>query len=170
MQKIHQKQLDNVHATEEYVCMYPEGRSIAHLLVINVDGNGLKGVELAKNERLLGQAGYAQMLVNRFGQEIETVSKTQAVPGSDVVLSIDKELQHAVYMALEDGVKTAQAESAMAMVVDVGSGDILAAANYPSFDPNAHTKKSVQRNRVFTDRIEPDRRLSPAMGYVLDHR
>lgn len=170
--KIHQKRLDNVYATEEYVRMYPEGRSSAHLLgFTNVDGNGLEGVELAKNEHLLGQAGYAQMIVNRYGQEVETVSKTRAIPGSDVVLSIDKELQHAVYMALEDGVKTAQAESAMAMVVDVGSGDILAAANYPSFDPNTHEKKSIHmRNRVFTDRIEPGSTFKPiAMGYVLDH-
>ncbi len=171
-QKIRQQNIEHVFAMDEFTRMYPEGKSTAHLLgFTNIDGRGLEGIELEKNAQLLGQTGYAQMIVNRYGQEVETVSKTRAVPGSDVVLTIDKELQHAVYMALEDGVKSAKAESAMAIVVAVDSGDILAAVNYPSYDPNARDKQVDHlRNKVFTDRIEPGSMFKTiAMGYVLDH-
>ncbi len=171
-QSILKHNIDNLHTIDEYSRSYPEGASMSQILgFTNVDGNGLEGVELAKDKQLLGEAGYKQMIVNRYGQEVETLSKSMAVPGHDVVLTIDKELQHAVYSALQDGVAKAQAKSAVAIVVDVASGDILAAANYPSFDPNAREKQlSHAKNRVFTDLIEPGSMFKTiAMGYVLDH-
>lgn len=161
-----------VLSQEEYARVYPEGQSISQILgVTNLDGFGIEGVELAHNKQLLGEAGYKETIVNRFGQEVEVLSDTKAKSGENITLTIDKELQHSVYMALQDGVQRSSAKSGLAMVVAVESGDILAAAHYPSFDPHDRVRDLANRkSRIFTDLIEPGSTFKPiAMGYVLDN-
>ena len=161
-----------VLSQEEYARVYPEGQSISQVLgVTNLDGYGIEGIELTHNKRLLGEAGYKETIVNRFGQEVEVLSDTQAKSGENITLTIDKELQHSVFMALQDGVQRSSAKSGLAMVVAVESGDILAAAHYPSFDPHDRVRDLAHRkSRIFTDLIEPGSTFKPiAMGYVLDN-
>jgi cell division protein FtsI (penicillin-binding protein 3) len=157
--KIKTLAVPGVYLQDEYKRFYPEGEIAAHLIgFTNVDDKGQEGLELAYNQWLAGLPGKKLVIKDRLGRVISDVRKIQEQkPGGDLVLSIDKRIQYLAYRELMEGVQKNVAASGSVIVMDVKTGEILAMANLPSFNPNnrpAHGS-DVYRNRALTDTFEP---------------
>ncbi|RLM49153.1 penicillin-binding protein 2, partial [Halobellus sp. Atlit-31R] len=126
-----------VGATEGFRRVYPQGAMASHIVgFTGRDGRGLEGIELADQAALEGRSGYRRVIRDRLGNIVQDegwLSRPRV--GRDSVLSIDSKLQYAAYKALQDAVATFAARAGSAIVVDVRSGEILALANYPAYDP-----------------------------------
>lgn len=130
----------------------------------NVEDVGQEGVELAKNAVLSGQAGSRRVIRDRLGRVVEDVGATREPHhGSDLALSIDSKVQYLAFNAVREAVDEHRARAGAAVVIDVRSGEILALANWPTFDPNRREKLSGAqlRNRVLTDTFEPGSTMKP---------
>ncbi|MFJ9148928.1 peptidoglycan D,D-transpeptidase FtsI family protein [Streptomyces sp. NPDC102270] len=139
--------------------VYPNGDLAAGILGwVNADGKGGGGVEQQLNSLLAGKDGkvrYAQS----GGRQVPTVGSTEtpAVPGSDVELTIDRDIQWAAQQAITDQVKESKADRGYVIVQDTRTGEVLAMANSPGFDPNDLSKaRSVNMgNAALQDAYEP---------------
>jgi cell division protein FtsI (penicillin-binding protein 3) len=139
--------------------VYPNGELAAGILGwVNTDGKGGGGVEQQLNSLLAGKDGkvrYAQA----GGRQVPTVGSTEtpAVPGSDVELTIDRDIQWAAQQAISDQVKKSKADRGYVIVQDTRTGQVLAMANSPGFDPNDLSKaRSVNMgNAALQDAYEP---------------
>lgn len=157
--KIKALHLTGIYLQEEYRRYYPEGEASAHVLgFTNIDDHGQEGIELAYNDWLAGVAGKKWALKDRLGRvinDVQTVSEQK--PGHDLILSIDRRIQYLAYRELLIGTRENDAKSASAIVLDVNTGEILAMANVPSFNPNNRKgyRADVFRNRAITDIFEP---------------
>lgn len=112
--------------------------------------NGVAGLELAQNKPLRGKDGQTVGLRDRFGEFLPMRSDSESTPkedGRDVVLTVDSEIQVAAYAALEPIAKAQKADSGTVVVVDPKTGDVLALATWPSFDPNDLTKFRAKSER-----------------------
>jgi cell division protein FtsI (penicillin-binding protein 3) len=152
--------LDGVYAQQEYQRYYPQGEVTAHLVGIsNVDDVGQEGLELAYDEWLRGVPGQRQVMQDRRGHIIEELNTIQtAQPGNNLELSIDFRLQNLAYRELKAEFIKRRAKSASIVVIDVTTGEVLAMANQPSYNPHnkdTMTDFSVLRNRAVTDVFEP---------------
>ncbi len=139
---------------------YPFGRYAAQLLgFTDPDNRGLAGLELQYKEALTGQDGQAllQYDARRFVSYNIDEPLIKPRPGNDLILTIDKDIQTVVENALEEGVRRTRAKSGMAVVLDPNTGQVLAMANAPGFDPNhpGGSGSFYKRNRVVTDAFEP---------------
>ena len=162
-----------VHQLPETRRFYPEGEVTGAVVgFTNLDDKGQEGIELTYNEQLSGKPGSRRVIKDRLGRVVEDIRAVSLpVNGQDIELSIDTRIQYLVYRALADSVNLNKAKSASAVVVDVKTGEILALANYPTFDPNDRStfKGFALRNRVLTDTFEPGSTLKPfTMGLALD--
>jgi len=153
--------LDLVGITSEgtTIRVYPGGVLAANLLgYVGDDGSGLSGLEYALNGSLTGTDG-TTTIEQVGGREIPTSERhtVEAVNGSTVRLTIDSDLQGVAEQALAQQVKSANAKSGEVIVMDPATGDILAMANYPTFDPNhpQKTKDVTKQNRAVSDAFEP---------------
>jgi cell division protein FtsI (penicillin-binding protein 3) len=157
--------LSGIHNHPEYRRYYPGGEVTAHVIgFTGVDDAGQEGVELAHQERLGGRPGSRRVIRDRLGRIVEDVESIRAAQhGNDLVLSIDSKIQSLAYGALKGAVERHRAKAGAIIVIDVKSGEILALANAPSFNPNNRTKLSGAqlRNRVITDLFEPGSTLKP---------
>jgi cell division protein FtsI (penicillin-binding protein 3) len=139
--------------------VYPNGELAAGILGwVNADGKGGGGVEQQLNSLLAGKDGkirYAQS----GGRQVPTVGSTEtpAVPGSDVELTIDRDIQWAAQQAITDQVKESKADRGYVIVQDTRTGQVLAMANSPGFDPNDLSKASTVNlgNAALQDAYEP---------------
>ncbi|MGC0341459.1 cell division protein FtsI (penicillin-binding protein 3) [Streptomyces sp. SLBN-8D4] len=139
--------------------VYPNGDLAAGILGwVNADGKGGGGVEQQLNSLLAGKDGkirYAQS----GGRQVPTVGSTEtpAVPGSDVELTIDRDIQWAAQQAITDQVKESKADRGYVIVQDTRTGQVLAMANSPGFDPNDLSKASTVNmgNAALQDAYEP---------------
>ncbi|RRR85037.1 penicillin-binding protein 2 [Streptomyces sp. RP5T] len=139
--------------------VYPNGDLAAGILGwVNADGKGGGGVEQQLNSLLAGKDGkirYAQS----GGRQVPTVGSTEtpAVPGSDVELTIDRDIQWAAQQAITDQVKKSKADRGYVIVQDTRTGQVLAMANSPGFDPNDLSKASSVNmgNAALQDAYEP---------------
>ncbi|WP_280857021.1 MULTISPECIES: penicillin-binding protein 2 [unclassified Streptomyces] len=139
--------------------VYPNGDLAAGILGwVNADGKGGGGVEQQLNSLLAGKDGkirYAQS----GGRQVPTVGSTEtpAVPGSDVELTIDRDIQWAAQQAITDQVKESKADRGYVIVQDTQTGQVLAMANSPGFDPNDLSKASSVNmgNAALQDAYEP---------------
>ncbi|WUB47728.1 penicillin-binding protein 2 [Streptomyces griseorubiginosus] len=139
--------------------VYPNGDLAAGILGwVNADGKGGGGVEQELNTLLAGKDGkirYAQS----GGRQVPTVGSTEtpAVPGSDVELTIDRDIQWAAQKAITDQVKESKADRGYVIVQDTRTGEVLAMANSPGFDPNDLSKASSVNmgNAALQDAYEP---------------
>lgn len=151
--------LPGLYEEAAYRRYYPEGETISQLLgVTNIDDRGQEGLELAYNEWLSGQPEKKWVIQDRLGRVIADVKQIQeAVQGKSITLSIDRRIQYLAYRSLMEGVYANQAESGSLVVLDVETGEVLALANYPSFNPNVRIKGQLSRvkNRAATDLFEP---------------
>jgi cell division protein FtsI (penicillin-binding protein 3) len=139
---------------------YPGGSLAAQVLgFVGTDGYGLEGLEAAFEESLSGSPGERRTEVSASGQEIPDGLRTdrEPRPGSDLVTTIDREMQYQAQVALRLTVKENDAKGGTIIVMDPSSGDIYAMASYPSFDPNHFAEFEVgrRRNRAVTDTWEP---------------
>ena len=139
---------------------YPNHSLAANLLGFEgIDSKGLEGVEYSFDDYLKGEAKRVRGERDARGRVMlfEDVEKTAISSGMDVVLTIDKVIQHIAERALKKAVVEAGAKSGMALVMEPETGEILAMANMPTFDPNRfHRYGSKEwRNRALADTFEP---------------
>ncbi len=148
-----------IHLQQEFRRYYPEGEVTAQLVgFTNIDDRGQEGMELAYDSWLRGEAGKKRVLVDRLGQAVSDLGIVKEVrPGHDLVLSVDKRLQYLAYRELKEAVVKYKAESGSVVILQPQTGEVLAMANYPSFNPNKRFRRGdgSQRNRAVTDLFEP---------------
>ena len=164
-EKVSALNIDGVYLQREYRRYYPAGEVTAHILgFTNVDDVGQEGLELAYNDWLLGKPGKKMVIKDRLGRAIKHVESTKvAEPGKDLALSIDRRLQYLAYRELKHAVLQYKARSASAVILDTKTGEVLAMANQPSYNPNnrRNLKSSHLRNRAVTDVFEPGSTIKP---------
>jgi cell division protein FtsI/penicillin-binding protein 2 len=136
------------------------GKTASHVLgMTDIDGVGLSGIELAMNELLTGAEATIYHCLDSAGRPTPTPACTRVVPkdGKSVVLTIDSHLQDIVEVELERAVREQEAKGGIVVVQDPWTGEILAMANWPTFDPDRPSLYSVasQKNRAVTDQFEP---------------
>jgi cell division protein FtsI (penicillin-binding protein 3) len=157
--------LKGIHQRTEFKRYYPEGETFAHLLgFTNIEERGQEGVELALEPSLAGKPGSRRVIKDRLGNVIEEAELLRPpLDGRDVILSIDSKIQNAAYTALKEAMSLHKAKAAAAIVVDSYSGEVLALANLPSYNPNdrARLTGAQLRNRVMTDAFEPGSTMKP---------
>lgn len=165
--------LPGVGQDKEYRRFYPSGEMMAHVVgFTGVDDKGLEGVELAFQGQLLGHPGSRSVIKDRRGQIVEDVGSIRPPQdGKDIRLSIDAKIQYLAYSALKQAVAEHQAKAGGVVVADVKTGEILALANWPTYNPNNRERLSGAqlRNRAVTDTFEPGSTLKPfAVALALD--
>jgi len=157
--------IPGIHQLGETRRFYPEGGTMGHVVgFTDLDGRGQEGIELAYDDILSGTPGSRQVIKDRLGRIVEDVRDVHLpMDGRDLHLSIDTRIQFLVYQAIANAVQENKAQSASAVVVDVRTGEILALANYPTFDPNDRSTLTGPRlrNRILTDTFEPGSILKP---------
>ncbi len=150
---------------KEYRRFYPAADVAAHVIgFTNIDDQGQEGVELAYNSVLEGKNGAKKILRDLAGHTIENVESVRAaVPGQDLALSIDKQIQYLAYRELTAAVLGHKARSGSVVVMDAKTGEILAMVNQPSYNPNNRSdlKGDHYRNRAVTDLFEPGSTIKP---------
>jgi cell division protein FtsI (penicillin-binding protein 3) len=152
------KKVDGVTVRKQTSRLYPNHELLSQVLgFVGIDNDGLSGVEYSFNEGLKGKAVIERYSKDAKGRKIKY--KKVSVPGnsSEVVLSIDKDIQASLETFLKEGVEKYDGESGGAAVMDAETGEIWAMANYPSFDPNdvKNTKLSERRLSFVSDQLEP---------------
>ncbi|ASL46015.1 Penicillin-binding protein 2 [Burkholderia sp. AD24] len=146
---------------------YPEGESAAHVVgFTDIEDNGQEGVELAANEQLLGVPGQREVIRDRLGRVVsETRPLVPAQNGDTIHLTIDRRIQQLAYTQLKEAIARHHAEAGSVVVLDARNGEILALANYPSFDPNDRARLTGRqlRNRAVVDTFEPGSTIKPVV-------
>jgi cell division protein FtsI (penicillin-binding protein 3) len=167
-QQIAAMKLAGIHSSREFKRHYPEAATVAQLIGFSsVEDRGQEGVELAFEAALAGRAGSRHVIKDRLGRVVEDDWLREPRDGTDVVLSLDNRVQYIAFSALRQAVETHNARAAAAVVLDAQTGEVLALANWPSFDPNlrgadrARWATEALRNRVLTDTFEPGSTLKP---------
>ena len=157
--------IKGVYQRREYKRQYPEGEAAAHVVgFTNVEDRGQEGVELAFNQQLSGKNGSRRVIKDRLGRVVEDVRDVvPPVDGPDLQLSIDSKVQYFAYQKLKEAVQTHKARAGSVVVLDTQTGEVLALANYPSYNPNRRVNLSGEqlRNRVLTDSFEPGSTMKP---------
>jgi cell division protein FtsI (penicillin-binding protein 3) len=168
--------IPGIYQRTEYQRFYPEGEIAAHLVgFTNVEDEGQEGVELSMQKSLNGVPGSRRVIMDRTGRIVEDVDELAAPRnGRDLTLSIDRNIQYIAYTALEAAVEKHGAKAGAAIVVDVLTGEVLALANFPSYNPNdrSHLTGEQLRNRALTDMFEPGSIMKPftiALALDLHH-
>lgn len=163
--KIAALKIEGIHQTREYKRFYPEGEAMAHIVgFTNVEDRGQEGVELARESGLAGRAGARQVIKDRLGRVVEDIGVLKTPrDGEDIQLSIDAKIQYLAYNELKAVVDKHKAKAASAVVLDAQTGEVLALANWPTYNPNDRTRLSGEqlRNRVLTDTFEPGSMMKP---------
>ena len=164
-QSIMRLKVPGIFLERDYKRYYPAGEVSSHIAgFTDIDGAGQEGMELAFNSVLEPQAGSRQIITSLKGRTVGPVKELkEAKSGENIRLSIDLQLQHLAYKALQDMVVEVGASGGAFLVVDVASAEVLALVNQPAFNPN--NRKNLQplmlRNRVFTDEFEPGSTIKP---------
>src|SRR5690606_6028135 len=157
--------IPGVSTEREFRRFYPQGEALAHVLgFTNVDDRGQEGIELAFDDWLRGEPGAKKVIRDRRGRIVENVDLVRpAQPGRDLTLSIDRRIQYLTYRELKRAVLETGASSASAVVLDIATGEVLAMANVPSYNPNAvdGSRRDARRNRAVTDVVEPGSTMKP---------
>ncbi|MFM8900647.1 MAG: peptidoglycan D,D-transpeptidase FtsI family protein [Burkholderiales bacterium] len=154
-----------LHQVREYKRKYPEGESAAHVVgFTSVEDKGQEGIELAFENELAGRDGSRRVIKDRLGRVVEDIGESVApVDGRDIELSIDSKIQFFAYQRVRDAVAQHKAKAGSVVVLDAQSGEVLALANYPSFDPaqRRNLTGAQLRNRALTDTFEPGSTMKP---------
>ncbi len=157
--------LPGIGQDKEYRRFYPTGEMTAHMVgFTGVDDKGLEGVELAFHGQLLGQPGSRSVIKDRRGQIVEEVGSIKPPQdGQDIHLALDSKIQYLAYSHLKQAVAENNAKAGGVVVIDVRTGEIVALANWPTYNPNNREglSGSQLRNRAVTDTFEPGSTLKP---------
>ncbi len=150
--------VSGIYLQREYKRYYPAGEVTAHLVgFTGIDDQGQEGFELTMNETLSGKSGSRKVIKDRAGHIIEDLEAVK-VPqdGHDVTLSIDRRIQYLAYRELAKAVDKFKAKAGAAIVLDAKTGEVLAMANVPTYNPNNPVNiQGKSRNRAITDTFEP---------------
>ncbi|MDF7667127.1 peptidoglycan glycosyltransferase FtsI [Orbaceae bacterium ESL0727] len=147
---------------------YPAAENVAQLIgLTDIDDNGnergSEGIEKSFNKWLTGEAGQRIVRRDRVGRVVEELERTDSETADDLTLSIDERLQSLVYRELSQAVDFNKADSGTAVLIDVHTGEILAMATSPSYNPNNRSilDYNLLRNRAVTDSFEPGSTVKP---------
>jgi cell division protein FtsI (penicillin-binding protein 3) len=159
-EKIQALNLDGVGMFYEPNRHYPQGHLAGQLIgFVGRDSEGLEGLELKYNEYVRGATGSSVAERDALGRRVlvQGVEGLQIPPGSDIHLTLDTSIQHMAEKELEAAILKYRAKAGVAIVVEPRTGEVLAMANYPPFDPNHYAKQTAEqrRNRAVTDSFEP---------------
>ncbi len=165
--------IPGIHLRKEYKRHYPEGETLAHVVgFTNVEDVGQEGIELAQEKALAGRLGSRRVIRDRLGRIIEDVGiLREPQDGHDLQLAIDSKVQYHAFAALRDAVREHRAKAGAVVVIDVRTGEVLALANLPTYNPNQRGQLSGAqlRNRVITDTFEPGSTMKPiTLALALD--
>ncbi len=164
-ERVRALRIEGLHFSEEYRRYYLGAETTAHVVgVTNIDDRGLEGVELAFDDLLSGEHGRKVVLKDRLGATIRDLEYIAAPRlGQDIALSIDLRLQYFAYRELKDAVAGHRAASGSIVILDAGTGEILALVNSPSYNPNESLELGFagMRNRAVTDAYEPGSTIKP---------
>lgn len=155
--RINSLKLEGIYSLKEPKRSYPNGELAAHVLgFVGLDEVGLAGIEQFYDERVRGEAGKVFIETDAHRRAYSSFEAT-ARPGQSVVLTIDQVIQYRTEQALAGAVQRAQAKSGTAIVLDPRTGEILALANAPTFDPNNARNVSAEArvNQALQNIYEP---------------
>jgi cell division protein FtsI (penicillin-binding protein 3) len=168
--KIKALNIPGLFLRQEYRRYYPQAEVTAHILgMTNVDDKGQEGMELAYNATLQGQSSLRRVIKDRLGRVVEDIGVLRnPKPGQDITLSIDQRIQYSAYKNLKAAVEQFNATAGSIVVLDVKTGEVLAMANLPSYNPNQRSGKhdDSYRNRAVTDIFEPGSTAKPFTVYL----
>ncbi len=163
--KVKELEIPGIGTTNEYRRYYPEGEAMAHIVgFTNVEDKGQEGIELARETELAGKPGQRRVIVDRLGRVVDDLGDYQAPSnGKDLQLSIDSKIQSIAFDELKEAVSRHKAKAGGVVVLDAQNGEILALANWPTYNPNSRSALSGEqlRNRVLTDTFEPGSTMKP---------
>jgi cell division protein FtsI (penicillin-binding protein 3) len=163
--QIEKLKIDGIDTRKEYKRFYPQGEVMTHMVgFTNVEDVGQESMELAQQKNLVGSPGSRKVIKDRLGRIVEDVGMfKEPHDGRDLTLSVDSKLQYIAYTNIKAAVEKFHAKAGAAVVLDVHTGEVLALANWPSYNPNDRRKLTGEqlRNRVITDTFEPGSTLKP---------
>ena len=171
--KIKALNLKGIFQDREYKRQYPEGESAAHIVgFTNLEERGQEGIELAFQKELQGRDGSRAVVKDRLGRVVEDMGeRVPASNGRDIQLSIDAKVQFFAYQRIRDAVAEHRAKAGSVVVLDVQTGEVLALANWPSYNPGDRQNLLGEqlRNRALTDVFEPGSTMKPfTIGLALE--
>jgi len=164
-QRAMQLGIKGLNEENEYRRYYPGGEVIAQIVGFTGDKDvGQEGIELAQQAWLGGTPGRRRVIINRRGDIVEDVAAIRAPrEGHDLALSIDSRLQYLAFRELAAGIERTRAKAGGLCILDAKTGEILALANWPTYNPNRRDKvaRDRMRNRALTDTFEPGSTMKP---------
>jgi cell division protein FtsI (penicillin-binding protein 3) len=173
--KILKLRIAGIDTRKEYKRYYPEGEVMAHMVgFTNVEDAGQDGMELASQKTLAGVTGSRRVIKDRLGRIVEDIeSIREPHDGKDLVLSLDSKIQYIAFSQLKEAVDTHKAKAGGIVVLDAKTGEVLALANLPTYNPNNRSvlTGAQLRNRVLTDTFEPGSTMKPfAVALALENK
>ncbi len=174
--KILKLNIEGLDTRKEYKRFYPQGEVMTHLVgFTNVEDAGQESMELAQQKTLVGVPGSRRVIKDRLGHIVEDVGLSKEPhDGRDLTLSVDSKLQYVAFNHVKEAVEKFKAKAGAAVILDVRTGEVLALANWPAYNPNDRSVLTGDqlRNRVMTDTFEPGSTLKPfTVALALDtHR
>jgi cell division protein FtsI (penicillin-binding protein 3) len=163
--KVVQMNLPGVFLKREYRRYYPSAEVTAHVVGMNsVDDAGKEGIELAYQDWLSGKPGSRRVIKDRLGHVVEDMESIRAPqPGRELALSIDQRIQYLAFRELKSAIVSNEAKAGSIVVLDVNSGEVLALANWPTYNPNNRDTINLERarNRAVVNLFEPGSTLKP---------
>ena len=156
-EKIKNMNIKGIYFEKEYRRFYPQKNLASHVLGgVNIDEHGLNGVERQYDSQLFGKSGTAIILIDARRRRYQLRVLKKPVPGKSIVLTIDEIIQYIAEEELENTVKEFQADSGWIIIMNPWTGEILAMANYPSYNVNFYpTSPSLERNNCISYIYEP---------------
>ena len=159
------RRIAGVYGEDDFRRFYPAAEVTAHTVgIVNIDGCGQEGLELAYDQFLQGHEGSRQVVKDLYGNVVKQLKvNSVAKPGHDMALTLDLRLQYLAYRELKAAVSQHHAKSGAAVLLDAHSGEVLALVGQPSYNPNnrAGLKAEYMRNRAIADLIEPGSTMKP---------
>jgi cell division protein FtsI (penicillin-binding protein 3) len=157
--------IPGIQTRNEYKRFYPVGHVAAHVLgFTNVEDQGQEGIERAEQKSLGGVTGSRRVIKDRLGRIVEDVGYIrEPKDGRDLTLSIDGKIQYIAFTELQKAVEQNHAKAGGIVVLDVKTGEVLAMANMPTYNPNVRQglTGAQLRNRAMTDIYEPGSTMKP---------
>ena len=171
-ERLQNKRIKGIYFRENLRRSYPERDITSHVVgLTDIDRQGIQGTELVFQNELIGEKGSFEGIKGARNTKLEG-NRIEAIPGKDIRLTIDINIQSIAYHELNKAVEEHNAKAGSIVVIEPKSGNILGLVNYPSFDPSDRknlTDMSKLRNRATVDVFEPGSVLKPiAMTAILE--
>ena len=165
---LHALKIEGLDLKQVYKRFYPAGEITAHVIgSTDVDGRGIEGIEMNIDEQLRAVPGLKQVIRDANRRTVRNVKLIKPPRnGKTLALSIDQRIQYYAYRALRNAIVKHRAESGSVVVMNAQTGEIIVAANYPSFNPNdrRYDFTARHRNRLVTDTFELGSTIKPIVA------